>query len=174
MRKSLFSASLALFLSTPVLAAEPWQLKEAPAGTAAKWVAEVKNAQGDTLRVYRKIGRSGYEAFAEFTLASGKKFSKVMPLYQIDNGKVEDTAVAKRLGETLNQPLADIKSNQANWRIWTSPTPQIDTDSELMPWIRGNNLLIKYKTPKDKEKNSTFSLKGSGKAIKTAITGAYQ
>lgn len=174
MKKSLIILSLSMFFSTATLAEQRWEIKDAPSGLGAKWVAEVKNPSGDTLKVYRKIGRSGFEAFAELTLSSGQKFSDQMPLYQIDNGKVEDTMVIKRAGETLNRQWANIQSNQANWRIWTSTNTKIDGDSELMPWIRGNNVLIKYKNSQNKEKTSTFSLKGSGKAIKAAVSGEFQ
>lgn len=174
MKKCLITFGLSLLMSTTAAAEERWTLKEAPSGLGAKWVAEVKNPKGDTLKVYRKIGRSGYEAFAEITLASGKKFSEQMPLYQIDNGKLEDTAVIKRAGDVLNRQWADIKSNQANWRIWTSTHTAIEANSDLTPWIRGNNLLIKYKNAQNQEQKSTFTLRGSGKAIKTAISGEFQ
>ena len=163
-----------LLISTISAAGGTWELKDAPSGVGAKWVAEVKNGDGDTLKVYRQIGRSGYEAYAELTLASGQKFSDQMPLYQIDSGKVEDAEVIKRLGETMNRNWASLEKNKAKWRIWTSPQKTIDTNSDLAPWIKGNNLIIKYKNHKNQEKKSTFSLKGSGKAIKTAISGSFQ
>jgi len=174
MKNCLVVLSLVILFSNHAIAKDVWELKEAPSGIGAKWIAEIKNAEGDTLKVYRKIGRSGYEAFAELTLASGKKFNDQMPFYQIDNGKIEDTTVIKRAGDVLNRKWASLKSNQANWRIWTSTDKTIQPTSELAPWMKGNNLIIKYTDQKNQTKKTTFSLSGSSKSIKTAISGAFQ
>ncbi len=175
MRNHLVTFALVLFfINGHAVAKDAWTLKEAPSGLGAKWIAEVKNASGDTLRVYRKIGRSGYEAFAELTLAAGKQFDDQMPLYQIDNGKLEDSAVIKRAGDVLNRKWASLKSNQANWRIWASTDKTISPSSELTPWLKGNKLIVQYTTPDKQKENAVFSLKGSSKSIKMAIGGAFQ
>ncbi len=175
MKNYLATFALTLFFfNSHAVAKDTWIVKEAPPGLGAKWIAEVKNTSGDTLRVYRKIGRSGYEAFAELTLAEGKQFSNQMPLYQIDNGKLEDSAVIKRAGDVLNRNWATLKSNQASWRIWTSTDKTISPSSELTPWLKGNNLIIKYTTSSKQKEKTAFSLKGSSKSIKMAISGAFQ
>ena len=170
--KLLILLCILVFSATP--AAAQWQSVEAPRGLGTKWLAKANNADGHELIIWRKIGRSGYEAYVQLTLGKGEKFHDEMPTFQIDNGKIEDTLVIKLAGENLGQRWGFIEGNKATWRIWTATTPVIATNDDLAPWIKGNRVKISYLNDKNQAKKAMFSLKGSGKAIKTAITGPFQ
>ncbi len=163
----------ALFAFTLPVFADRWDVKSAPPGIGTKWEATVTNDTGDTLRVWRKIGRSGYEAFAELTLGKGK-FGDTMPVYRIDSMPTEDTTVIKRAGDNLGRDWGKIEENKATWRVWTSTETIIRPNDALAPWIKGNQIYVSYIDDTGSKKKSTFSLSGSATAINTAIKSPFK
>ncbi len=154
--------------------AEQWTFSDKTSTPGSKWIATVSNTNGETLNVWRKIARAGYEAYAEFNLSGNAKFSDKLPKYQIDNGKLEDANVIKRAGDNLGRRWAFIESGQAVWRIWQSTDTQLTSQDALNPWITGNQITIKYIDSKQQKKTAKFSLAGSGTAINMAIAGPIQ
>lgn len=154
--------------------AQSWQSVRAPAGAGTKYIATTKNSDGHTLSISRKIGRSGYEAFAVLKLGNGGKFGPEMPSFQIDNGKIEDARVITLAGENLGQTWGYLKDNEAGWRIWTSPVMELRRGDDLSPWRGGNDVIIRFVDDKGKSHKTTFSLSGSNTAITDAITGPFK
>lgn len=154
--------------------AQSWQSVRAPAGSGTKYIATAKNADGHTLSINRKIGRSGYEAFAVLNLGNGRKFGSEMPSFQIDSGKIEDARVITLAGENLGQTWGYLKETEAGWRIWTSPVMELRSGDDLSTWRGGNDVVIRFVDDKGKSHKTTFSLSGSNAAITDAITGPFK
>lgn len=155
-------------------AAGGWQPVSAPRALGAKWMAAVTNAQGHTLRVFRKVGRAGYEAFAEVSLANGQQFGNFMPSYRIDQGKLEDTTIIKIAGDNMGLRWGYVEAERAGWRIWQGTDRVIDANTSLAPWLKGNRLTLRYIDAKGKSQVTEFSLTGSANAITQALTGPFQ
>lgn len=167
-------ALMMLILAGAAQAAGGWQPVSAPRAMGAKWVATVTNAQGHTLRVFRKVARAGYEAFAEVSLGNGQKFGGFMPSYRIDQGKLEDTTIIKIAGDTMGLRWGYVEAERAGWRIWQGTDRVIDANSLLTPWLKGNRLTLRYIDANGKSQITEFSLTGSANAITQAITGPFQ
>lgn len=168
--------ALALTLLVVASAAQGggWQSVDAPRGFGAKWMASVTNAQGHTLRVFRKVGRAGYEAFAEVSLANGQKFGNSMPSYRIDQGKLEDTTIIKIAGDNMGLRWGYVEPERAGWRIWQNTDRVIEADTALSPWMRGSRLTLRFMDADGKSQVTEFSLTGSANAITQAFTGPFQ
>jgi len=165
---------LFIILFSSAALAEQWTFSDKTSTPGSKWTATVTSSSGETLTVWRKIARAGYEAYAELELSGGAKFSDTLPKYRIDAGKVEDAMVIKRAGDNLGLRWAYIEGNHAVWRIWQSTDTEITPHDNLHPWIKGNQITIEYIDSKKQKKTAKFSLSGSGKAIKMAISGPIQ
>ncbi len=152
--------------------AESWQVVRAAPNTGTKWVATVKNSAGDRLSIWRKINGFNYEAYAKLELAK-HEFDDTMPLYRIDNGPVEDTLVIKLAGQNLDLEWGHVSGRVAQWRVWSSTEPELRKDDSLRPWLTGRKITITYTDASGKRRKTSFSLKGSAKAIKKAITGPF-
>jgi len=161
-------------LTSTTTYAEQWTFSDASSIPGSKWVATVTNSNGETLTIWRKIARAGYEAYAELKLSGSNKFGKSLPKYKIDNGKMEDATYIKRAGDNLGHRWAFIEGNRAVWRIWQSTDTTITPQDDLHPWITGNKISIGYVSSKEQKNTASFSLTGSGKAIKMAIAGPIQ
>lgn len=171
---AIFTFLLFITLSSPAALAEQWAFSDKTSTPGSKWIATVNSSSGETLTVWRKIARAGYEAYAELELSGSAKFGDALPKYRIDDGKVEDATVIKRAGDNLGLRWAYIEGNHAVWRIWQSTGTEITPHDNLHPWIKGNQITIEYVDSKKQKKTAKFSLSGSEKAIKMAITGPIQ
>jgi hypothetical protein len=160
-------------LAAPVHAGS-WQTVDAPHSMGTKWIAAVDNENGDSLRVFRKIARAGYEAYAELTLGANQRFGDLMPSYRIDQGPIEDTTVLKIAGQNMGAKWAYTDGNRAVWRIWQGTDTAIEDNPMLRPWIKGNHVAVHYVDATGKSRSAEFSLKGSGQAISEAMTGPFQ
>lgn len=163
-----------LILAGAAQAAGGWQPVSAPRTMGAKWMATVTNSQGHTLRVFRKVARAGYEAFAEVSLGNGQKFGSFMPSYRIDQGRLEDTTIIKIAGDNMGMRWGYVEPERAGWRIWQGTDRVIDAGSALTPWLKGNRLTLRYIDAKGKSQVTEFPLSGSAHAITQALTGPFQ
>lgn len=154
--------------------AQSWQSVTAPPGSGTKYLARIKNADGHSLTIKRKIGRAGYEAFAELSLGKGLKFGKEMPVFQIDSGRPEDTRIITLAGENLGQRWGYVEGNTAGWRVWTSPVMELRNEDSLAPWRMGSAVTVSFVDSAGKAHKAEFSLSGSNAAISDAVTGPFK
>lgn len=166
--------TLCMLAFTSVAQAQGWASVDAPRTLGAKWIASVTNAQGHTLRVFRKVSRAGYEAFAEVSLGNGQKFGNMMPSYRIDDGKLEDTTIIKIAGDNMGLQWGYVEPERAGWRIWHDADRVIGANTTLAPWLKGSRLVLRYTDAEGKSQTTAFSLTGSASAITQALTGPFQ
>lgn len=166
--------TLSVVVFSGLAQAGQWQSVDAPRTLGAKWMASVTNAQGHTLRVFRKVSRAGYEAFAEVSLANGQKFGNLMPGYRIDQGKLEDTTIIKIAGDNMGLRWGYLEPERVGWRIWQGADRVIDANTTLAPWLKGSRLVLRYTDATGKSHVTEFSLTGSAGAITQALTGPFQ
>ena len=155
--KKLLMISLLLMLAIPALAAEKWQIVEAPEGAGAKWMANVSNAQGDTFNIWRKIVRIKFEAIGELTLNGPKLPKNVSVNYQVDGG------------QPVRLEVIEQKGNRLLWRVWSSTTNEISQDDALWYMARGNQIVFSWKDTNGTVHQHLFSLSGSGKALERIV-----
>lgn len=163
-----------ILLATAQAKAASWQTVDAPRSMGTKWVASVTNADGHTLRVFRKIARAGYEAFAEVSLSKGEKFGDTMPSYRIDQGKMEDATIIKIAGDNMGLRWGYVEGDRSGWRIWQGTDTLIEDNPALAPWLKGSRITVMYTDSKGKSRKTEFSLSGSSNAISQALTGPFQ
>lgn len=155
-------------LWSPMVLSQGWDVVAAPDESyRSRWVAEVKNAEGHTLRIYRRIQHINFQAFAEITLAGGKRFGSVLPLLSIDGSE-------PRPIERPEEKTATIKSNQVSWRVWASTTAELLPTDALTPWIHGSEIAFSFPDDNGRQQTVRFALSGSGDAIRRIVSGTYK
>lgn len=159
---------IAALIWSPLSWSQGWEIVAAPDDSyRSRWIAEVKNADGDTLRLYRRIQRINFQAFAEVNLAGGKKFGKTLPNLSIDGND-------PRPIERPEENTSTLKPDQVTWRVWASTTPELLPQDALTPWINGREITFSFSDDKGKDRAVSFTLSGSGDAIRRIVSGTYK
>ncbi len=155
-------------LWSPFAWSQGWDVVAAPDESyRSRWVAEVKSVDGHTLRIYRRIQHINFQAFAEITLAGGKRFGSALPLLSIDGSE-------PRPIERPEEKTATIKSNKVSWRVWASTTAELLPTDALTPWINGSEIGFSFADDKGRQQTARFTLSGSGDAIRRIVSGTYK
>lgn len=155
-------------LWSPLAWSQGWDVVAAPDDTyRSRWLAEVKNADGHVLRIWRRIQRINFQAFAEITLASGKRFGSTLPYVSFDGSD-------PRPIERAEENTATLKPNQVSWRVWASTTAELLPEDALTPWTTGREISFSFADDKGRDQSVTFALSGSSDAICRIVSGTYK